>query len=284
MFNEDTYETVMCRICGFSCAHLSSHLRSKHNIDSKQYKREYGGPIVCRQRTDMFTKSNPAKTDKFKQAHSARMSGKGNPNFGKPQTKDHRRKISDGLRGHKHPMYGKKHSEETKKRMSIANTGKLNPMYGKSAWTGKRHNEEIKRKISIGRAKYLSNNSYSLKRTKIEVLCADMLSNMGISFIEQYRVDEFVYDFYLDTYSLFIEVQGDYWHANPTKYDYSSLQHTQLKNVERDRMKQEKVGAGNVLYLWEHDITIRPEVCRELISKFVSGECDTYNSYDMEER
>lgn len=54
-----------------------------------------------------------------------------------------------------------------------------------------------------------------------------------------------------------VEVQGDYWHSNPSVYlDKSTLTTVQLLNLERDVLKKQVALDANfsIVYLWEKDI------------------------------
>ncbi len=52
------------------------------------------------------------------------ISGKKNPNYGKPLSKETKEKISKSLSGSNHPFYGKYHTEETKRKQSEIKKGK----------------------------------------------------------------------------------------------------------------------------------------------------------------
>lgn len=64
------------------------------------------------------------------------------------------------------------------------------------------------------------------------------------------------FDFGIKKYRIFIEVQGDYWHANPKIYNYKNLTKQQCKNVERDKIKKCFAEKNNfkLFYIWEQDI------------------------------
>ena len=71
--------------------------------------------------------------------------------------------------------------------------------------------------------------------------------------------------------SFFIEVDGDYWHANPATFKGKELTPTQKHNLFVDRQKNEYAALHGIplLRVWEHDIRYdKAKVLREL-SKYV---------------
>lgn len=116
-------------------------------------------------------------------------------------------------------------------------------------------------------------STYKERRTKIEIAVEDMLKKLGIEYKEQEPLISYDYfvipDFLIG--NKVIEVNGDYWHANPEKYDYSNLTEIQEKNVKRDEKKvkiYESLGI-ELLVLWEHDIKRNPEDVFNKIKDFM---------------
>jgi G:T-mismatch repair DNA endonuclease (very short patch repair protein) len=86
--------------------------------------------------------------------------------------------------------------------------------------------------------------------------CA-LLDEIGITYTKEYSLGNFYYDIHITGTSLLIEVQGDYWHANPEIYlDKQKLNQTQLSNVRRDHYKRRfaKEQGFYTLYVWEKDL------------------------------
>lgn len=69
-------------------------------------------------------------TKENKVAQSIRAKKENNPHWYKPHTEEIKKKIGDAQRGEKNHMFGKEVSEETKQKHRIANTGSKNNMYG----------------------------------------------------------------------------------------------------------------------------------------------------------
>src|ERR1035438_9501424 len=80
----------------------------------------------------------------------------------------------------------------------------------------------------------------------------------GIKF--QYSVESYVCDF-VDLHSkTVINIDGDYWHANPIKYDPALLTEAQQHNVQQDEIKRnyfQRLGYS-VIHIWQSDINNHP--------------------------
>ena len=86
--------------------------------------------------------------------------------------------------------------------------------------------------------------------------CA-LLDEIGVAYTKEYSLGNFYYDIHITGTSLLIEVQGDYWHANPEIYlDKEKINQTQRANVRRDHYKRKfaKENGFYTLYIWEKDL------------------------------
>lgn len=109
------------------------------------------------------------------------------------------------------------------------------------------------------------------KPSSIEIKIANILKEYSIDYEAEYSFEGFYYDFWIKDTSLFLEVQGDYWHANPLVYpDKTKINVIQKGNVKRDHIKRltaKKYGFYAV-YLWETDIKKNEDMIREIIKKY----------------
>lgn len=78
-----------------------------------------------------------------------------------------------------------------------------------------------------------------------------------------------VADFYVD--GKVIEIQGDYWHWNPSIYHDEPEDIRVIKTLQRDKLKQQfyKERGIPVLYIWEYDIKHNPDYVREILKEFL---------------
>ncbi len=94
-------------------------------------------------------------------------------------------------------------------------------------------------------------------QTNPERKACSLLDEIRVKYTREYSLGNFYYDIHITGTSLLIEVQGDYWHANPEIYqDVQKLNQTQKSNVRRDHYKRKfaKENGFYTLYVWERDL------------------------------
>jgi len=108
-----------------------------------------------------------------------------------------------------------------------------------------------KKKKLQAQAKKMSN-----KMTEPERVFSEMMKELGVEIESQKVINNKIYDFYIPSKNMMIEVDGDYWHANPLIYEGKELNKTQLRNVKNDKFK-DVLAKGNGFLLervWEYDL------------------------------
>lgn len=182
-------------------------------------------------------------------------------------------------------------SNDWKNKLSIAANvrdnsnykGDKNGMFGKTPWNKNINsellnaqinfetlNEEekysfLKKKKTIER---ISLREIQRKQTKIEKIIEDILVSLNLNYIRELKIGYYSVDFIFE--NKIIEVQGDYWHANPLKYDHSNLSNIQRKNVNRDKSKKTYLEYKfKLLYIWEYDIYNDLEKVKHDIIEFI---------------
>lgn len=156
--------------------------------------------------------------------------------------------------------------------------GSKNPMFGKRPWNGgltkennlilkklgekisKSKKEEWLNKTSEEKQKIIDKLNSSMiqnkKPTKIEIKMMEFLKSEKIMFIQNHKIKNFLVDFYLPKYNMVIECDGDYWHANPRYMIGKELTKPQIRNIDRDRRKNEMLIKEGIKFFrfWEQDI------------------------------
>jgi very-short-patch-repair endonuclease len=96
-----------------------------------------------------------------------------------------------------------------------------------------------------------------------------ILTELQVEFEPQKVVGSKIYDFYVPQANLLIEVDGDYFHANPDVYTEENLNSMQKRNVKNDDFKDTLAnGRGyNLTRVWESDLAKKYEEVKENIKK-----------------
>ena len=158
-------------------------------------------------------------------------------------------------------------------------SGENSPLYGKTSsyWTEETRKEKAKIQIE-----QLINSDFSFRKTKPQLIVDDILNRKEIDFEEEYNCKYYLVDNYLKESNLMIEVQGNFFHCNPTMNINNSRRN---KILHKDKSKhtyiKNKYGI-EILYLWEYDINNRLELCEKLIELYIenNGELDNYHSFN----
>lgn len=124
-----------------------------------------------------------------------------------------------------------------------ANKGSKNPFYGK------KHTKEVREMLARTFQKW------EWRRiSKPEKELAEILEKQSIKYIQQYRIENRYYDFYLPDKNLLIEVDGIYWHAR-------GLSHNEMTQRQRDHIARDKIknvlaekNKYELLRIWEDEI------------------------------
>lgn len=171
-------------------------------------------------------------------------------------------------------------------------SGENNGMYGKKSWnSGLNKSLDIRiknfgrksSKTKIENWKKLPEKEKEIRRirwaraglkckkklTSIEVKIAKLLKELNINFIQNKPINKFIVDFFIPDNNLVIECQGDYWHANPNKYDKKDLSEMQIKNIDRDNRKKLFLNKNNFksLFIWEYDINNKIDLVKILLNE-----------------
>ena len=168
-------------------------------------------------------------------------------------------------------LFGKDRSQQMKRDIS-ENKERSNKI--SNSLTGKKKSEEHVKKITEDRRKYWSNRENKIAQrerrlvqfaenrvgkvvnNKLEQLFRSILDTYEIDYIQSFNSGRFVYDFYIPSRNILIEVDGDFYHSNPIKYPNGPIYETQIHNSKNDQIKNEwaKANGYTLLRFWESDI------------------------------
>lgn len=109
----------------------------------------------------------------------------------------------------------------------------------------------------------------STKMTWPEREFKKLLKEIGVVFEVQKIVGKKIFDFYIPDKNMLIEVDGDYWHANPNRVE--KINKTQERNLRNDKYKEGlATGLGYSLErVWESDLKENYKVVKSNFKKLL---------------
>ena len=110
----------------------------------------------------------------------------------------------------------------------------------------------------------------------LEALQAEALQRINIVFEEQFVLSDnrkFIFDFYIKEYNLLLEVNGDFWHANPNQYKLSDIINfpggvklvEELWEKDKHKIQVAKNQGFKILTIWETEINANKNNVDEFI-------------------
>jgi len=106
-----------------------------------------------------------------------------------------------------------------------------------------------------------SNPKYSGLENKFEFI----LDKLGVKYEKQKQLvygtfGVRIYDFCIPSKNILIEVDGDYWHCNPSIFQDGPINKTQTENIINDALKEKlaKIRGYTLIRFWEQDIVDTP--------------------------
>lgn len=104
-----------------------------------------------------------------------------------------------------------------------------------------------------------------------EDFARDFLDKLGVQYVYQFEAKDIgrFFDFYLPDEHLIIEIDGDYWHANPEKYKEEELKGHQkrARRVDEHKTKWALLHGLPILRIWESDIRKHPKAVLDMLKE-----------------
>lgn len=211
-----------CEICGKSYKVITSTHLKTHNITTKIYKEKFPDAVL----------GNFDRFDEWRHSEKNILQCKKNSEmvYNTPEIREKRKKacqIANRKESYRNKMskIGKEVSKRPERQeffkrakervtdwMKLSNYDRWVIKYGKE--------EADRRQLDWSSKNKLPNTS---KNTKPELMFMEILKSLNLSFVQQKGVKKYKCDFYIPEYNVIVEIDGDYWHANPAKYNAKDL-------------------------------------------------------------
>lgn len=135
----------------------------------------------------------------------------------------------------------------------------------KEYWS-KQENRDLKR---VEQTSYLKER-LSTKKSKLEQQFENLMTELGIQFLNQFSFKGYLFDFYIPKHNVLIEVDGDWFHCNPELHP-EPIYETQRVTIQNDNKKNKVVKDNNITLLrfWEKDINNNPEMIILELSRYL---------------
>lgn len=127
----------------------------------------------------------------------------------------------------------------------------------------------------------------SLEKRIDDILCELKFTKTTQFYLKITNKKRYFYDFYLNDYNLILEIQGDYWHANPLIYNENDILFYRFGKIkaadiwEKDRLKKEAAINHNydIIYIWEHDIKkLNKDELKDFLLKNIGDKLNEYTN------
>lgn len=250
------------------------------------------------QKSDILNFLKHMKVKKRTTSEAGKEYFKENKVWNKGLTKhDHKsiKKYADSRTGKNNPIYSLTEKEREEKiyywkfkskeelktiRHKISKTLKEGYDTGKIAHISKTNPSkylEIHRKMLAGYFKALENGTIKKQSytSSYEKRIANILESLNVEFVQQKSCNKkYRYDFYIKDLSLYIEFNGDYWHANPSIYK-ENYYHPHKKLLAREIWEYDNkkcanvVKSGyNIITIWESNVK---KFDNQQLKEYISG-------------
>lgn len=224
---------VKCLICNsdYPSVGLDSHLKHIHKITSKDYKLTYINIDKSDYKFNCLICNDKFKTERYL-THHIRI----NHNIDKLNY------IKDYIFNNEIQLCKCGCNTEVKLINQLPYRRDYISGHNDNPMTNKLHRVKSKTLMRDKALDRLIKNGNKLN-TDIEIKFKLLLDELNIKYIQQYKTEVGLIDFYLTDYDLYIEIDGSYWH--PTKINNLNFQ--QLSNVINDIRKNKYFNDTNNL-------------------------------------
>lgn len=228
---------VKCKECGKEFVTITNTHLKKHELTIEEYRKKYPNDLLSSTSWLNQWRGSEANTKNLRSANKIMYSSKKLRNKRKKSLRKFWEKA-DSRSNHSRIMKRviKSNPEKFKQCFNAVITARMR-MSNYDRWVEDFGLDIANKKLKAWKRKNkLPSKS---KATSLEKLFESKLVELGIEYTPQYdKIGKYWCDFYLPKYNLIVEVDGDYWHANPEQFS------------EDDLIGPKKTKAK---YIWEYD-------------------------------
>ncbi len=165
---------------------------------------------------------------------------------------------------HNKPLLGRAHSEEARKKMSDSKRSFLENG-GSPSFLGKNHDIDTRKLLSEKTTKMWIDGKFdyaidgNVWKSKLEVQVFEYL-NERYSCKSGFRIDGKIFDILIKDLNVVVEVNGDYWHLNPSIYTFDhfdshrNVYANEIWKKDNDKSELAQSKGYKIVHLWESDL------------------------------
>lgn len=186
------------------------------------------------------------------------------------ETNEKLKKISDSMKN-------RIVSDSTREKLRIALLERRKN--GFTGNKGNKHSEATKNLLKIITLRQIAEGKLKQTDTIPHQKVCLFLSENNIRYQKEKQMEYFSFDIFLIDYNIYIEVDGDYWHANPQFYSEKELTKSQKINIYRDSKKNEFATHRGLklMRFWENDIMNHFDSVKQAILSEISKKANQGN-------
>ena len=251
-----------CEVCGKTFKAITNTHLKKHNMTTTDYKSKYPESIMGN-----FDRFSDWRNSEENRQNCQKMADKV---YGTKEIRE--RKAKSCRKATQSKEYRESQSKLMKKKISESPESFPRLFIGKKGvtdWMKKSNYERWVIRYGVEEADKRQENWHSKnilpscsKNTKPEQMFASILVAINIQYETQKSVKRYVCDFYIPKYNTIVEIDGDYWHANPSKFSSEDLiggKKLLAKEIwEYDKKKTSVIEESGfrVIRYWESELKI----------------------------
>jgi very-short-patch-repair endonuclease len=111
--------------------------------------------------------------------------------------------------------------------------------------------------------------------SNLETMISNSLNDLSIGYTTQFLLKGKLFDFRINNTNILLEINGDYWHCNPEKYDINETikfpgRISKVSDIwKKDDIKREMAESNGykVIYIWESEIKNTDNIIQLILSK-----------------
>lgn len=263
-------QLVQCKVCSRTMKSITNSHLKKHGMSCDDYRNMFPGSSMGdfsrfdKWRSSEENKQNMQSANKLVYSNLEIREKRKRNLEAVMKTDAYKTSLSQSMKKYAQSDAGKRHhaNKPVTARMKMSNFQRWVEDFGMD--------EAIKRQMEWQRKNVLPSAS---RDTKPELQLAELLRISGIKFVKQMSLPRIYCDFYLPEYNLIVEVDGDYWHANPDHFSPDDLIGPKKKSArqiwENDRKKEDRIRSHGykVMRIWAS--SLKSKTSQQLVEDIV---------------